>query len=96
MAKAKMNRRPKVGPPNDRESPFKRVALGSRLRKPVGSFSERKPIEKLAAEQGVRLDGQLERVLGTGAELWASDEDFRRFAQGIHDRRREGTSVGKP
>jgi len=56
---------------------------------------ERKSIEDLAVEQGVRLEGQLERVLGAGADLWASDEEFEEFVRGIYDRRREGLSLGK-
>jgi hypothetical protein len=33
------------------------------------SSSKRKSIEELAAEQGVSLEGQLERVLGADAHL---------------------------
>lgn len=62
---------------------------------PAG-FSERKSIAELAAEQGVRLEGQLERIMGAGAGLWASDKEFEGFVQGIYDRRREGLSLGKP
>jgi hypothetical protein len=44
----------------------------------------------------VRLEGQLERIMGGGANLWASDKEFEGFVQGIYDRRREGLSLGKP
>ena len=73
----------------------KRGATGDDGNRPATSSSERKSIEELAAEQGVRLEGQLERILGAGADLWASDEEFEEFVRGIYDRRRQGLGLGK-
>ncbi len=55
----------------------------------------RKSIRELAAEQGVMLEGQLERIWGSGAHLWESDEEFERFVQEIYDRRREDRDLSK-
>ena len=57
--------------------------------------ADRKSIEQLAAEQGVTLEGQLDRIMGVGASLWSSDKEFKEFVQGIYDRRRESLSLGK-
>jgi uncharacterized protein (DUF2384 family) len=65
------------------------------VKSPAG-LSERKSIAELAAEQGVRLEGQLERIVGAGVNLWASDKEFEGFVQGIYDRRRESLSLGRP
>lgn len=59
------------------------------------SFLERKSFEQLAAEQGVKLEGQLERILGAGADLWSSDEEFEEFVRGIYERRRESVNLAK-
>jgi len=74
----------------------KRATLGRTGGKSATGFSERKSIAELAAEQGVRLEGQLERIAGAGVNLWESDKEFEGFVQGIYDRRREGLSLGKP
>ncbi len=95
MAKATMIRRSKVGRPSNSKSASKRVTLGRTGRKSPAGFSERKSVAELAAEQGVRLEGQLERIMGAGADLWASDKEFSEFVQGIYDRRREGLSLCK-
>ena len=96
MAKATLNRRSKVGRPRNPKPASKRVTIGRTGGKSPAGFSERKSIAELAAEQGVRLEGQLERIMGAGADLWASDKEFEGFVQGIYDRRREGLSLGKP
>jgi len=96
MAKATLNRRSKVGWPSNPKSASKRGAIGRTGGKSPAGFSERKSIAELAAEQGVRLEGQLERIMGAGTDLWASDEEFNEFVQGIYDRRREGLRLGKP
>ncbi len=49
---------------------------------------ERKTIEQLAAEQGVKPT-RLEDILGKGAHLWKSDEEFERFVADIYAQRRE-------
>ena len=96
MAKATLNRRSKVGRSRNSMSASKRATLGRTGGKSAIGFSERKSISELAAEQGVRLEGQLERIMGAGVNLWASDKEFEGFVQGIYDRRREGLSLGKP
>jgi uncharacterized protein (DUF2384 family) len=96
MAKATLNRRSKVGWPSNPKSASKRVSSGKTGGKSAAGFAERKSITKLAAEQGVRLEGQLERIMGAGTDLWASDEEFEEFVQGIYDRRKEGLNLGKP
>ena len=95
MAKAILNRRSKAGQPRNSKPGSKRATLGGNGGKSSAGFPERKSIAELAAEQGVRLEGQLERIIGAGASLWASDEEFDGFVQGIYDRRREGLSLGK-
>jgi len=97
MAKATvaMNREPKARRHDKPRTAAKRGAFGNDGNRPATSFSERKSIQELAAEQGVRLEGQLERILGAGADLWASDEEFEEFVRGIYDRRRESLALGK-
>ena len=96
MAKATLNRRSKVGRVSKPKPASKRATFGRNGGKSSAGFSERKSIAELAAEQGVRLEGQLERIMGAGVNLWASDKEFEGFVQGINDRRREGLSLGKP
>jgi hypothetical protein len=96
MAKATMIRRSKVGRLSNSKQASKRVTIGRTGGKSPRGVSERKSIADLAAEQGVSLEGQLERIMGTGVSLWASDEEFEGFVQGIYDRRKEGLSLGKP
>jgi hypothetical protein len=96
MAKATTNRRSKVGMSRHPKPASLRVTTGRTGVKSPAGFSQRKSIAELAAEQGVRLEGQLERIMGGGANLWASDKEFEGFVQGIYDRRREGLSLGKP
>ena len=95
MAKAIRNRRSKVGRPRIPKPGSKRSTLGRNGGKSSAGFPERKSIAELAAEQGVRLQGQVDRVMGAGVNLWASDKEFSEFVQGIYDRRREGLSLGK-
>jgi len=45
------------------------------------TFGERKSIEQLAREQRVQLQGQFERILGAGAELWATHAEFDRRSE---------------
>ncbi len=73
----------------------KRAAAGSDGGRTTVGFSERKSIEELAAEQGVKLEGQLKRIVGSGAHLWSSNEEFEEFVQGIDDRRRRDLGLGK-
>ena len=96
MARATMTRRSKVGMSRHPKPASQRVSTGRTGVKSPPVFSERKSIAELAAEQGVRLEGQLERIVGAGVNLWASDKEFEGFVQGINIRRREGLKLGKP
>jgi hypothetical protein len=96
MTKATINRRSKVGMSSHPKPASKCVTTGRTGVKSPAVSSGRKSIAELAAEQGVRLEGQLERIMGTGVNLWASDKELEGFVQGIYDRRREGLSLGKP
>jgi hypothetical protein len=87
--------RPRVRRQGKPSTTAKDEATRNNRNRPMLSSSERKSIEELAAEQGVSLEGQLDRVLGAGADLWASDEEFEEFVHGIYDRRREGLNLGK-
>jgi hypothetical protein len=87
--------RPRVRRQGRPSTTAKDKATGNNRNRPMPSSSERKSIEELATEQGVSLEGQLERVLGAGSDLWASDEEFEEFVHAISDRRREGLSLGK-
>jgi len=46
-------------------------------------FWEEKSLNRLVAEQGVRPIGHLEDVLGKGAELWETDDEFKAFLVAI-------------
>jgi len=96
MAKVTVIRRSKVGRLSNSKSASKHTTVGSNAGKLTAGSSERKSIADLAAEQGVRLEGQLGRIMGAGADLWASDREFEEFVQRIYDRRKEGLSLGKP
>jgi uncharacterized protein (DUF2384 family) len=61
----------------------------------VTSFSGRKSIEELAAEQGTKPT-RLEDILGKGADLWESDQEFEQFVEDIYVRRREDRKLAKP
>jgi len=47
-------------------------------------------IEQLAAEQDLRVPQTVDGMIGAGADLWGSDEEFGEFVSGIYERRREG------
>ncbi len=61
---------------------------------PATSLSERKSIEQLAAEQGIRPT-RLEDILGKGADLWDSDLELEQFVEDIYARRREDRELAK-
>ena len=92
MAKATMDRTSKVGrarhPKRGRTSSIMGVAYGK-----AGSL-DRKSIAELAAEQGVKPT-RLEDILGKGADLWESDQEFERFVEDIYARRREDRELAK-
>ncbi|MGO8813918.1 MAG: hypothetical protein ACLQVG_04530 [Terriglobia bacterium] len=95
MAKATLKRPSKDARESNRTPASRRGPLA----KPGGTSavdsSERKSIAELAAEQGVRLEGQVDRIIGAGTGLWASDQEFDEFVQGIYARRREGLNLDK-
>jgi hypothetical protein len=68
---------------------------------PKNGFSERGAIERLAAEQAVKIERQFERIFGTIAPVWKNDEDFQQCVQQEYDRRladraaRKETSAGR-
>ena len=95
MAKATMNRRPADGRPSVQKPASKHSSTAGKSGKPATGFSERKSIETLAAEQGVKPT-KLEDILGKGADLWESDHEFERFVEGIYARRREDRELSKP
>jgi len=72
----------------------KRAAGGSHRGRATMGFSERKSIEELAAEQGVKPT-HLEDILGKGADLWESDREFERFVEGIYARRKEDRELAR-
>jgi len=97
MAKATVakNRAPKAGRLGRPRAADKRVACGNDGNGPATSFSERKSIEELAAEQGTKPT-RLEDILGKGADLWESDQEFEQFVEDIYARRREDRELAKP
>ena len=70
-------------------------AIGNHGERAAASFSERKSIEELAAEQGIRPT-RLEDILGKGADLWKSDREFEQFVEDTYARRREDRELAKP
>jgi type II secretory pathway component PulM len=51
-----------------------------------------KTIEELAAEQGVQLPQNLDRLLGAGAQLWDNDAEFDQFLGWLNDANRKGSN----
>jgi len=96
MAKARIPiiRRSKVSRPGNPDSASERVIAGRTGRKPGRSFFQRKSIEELAAEQGIKPT-KLDDILGKGAHLWESDHEFEQFVADIYARRREGREPSK-
>jgi uncharacterized protein (DUF2384 family) len=70
-------------------------AIGSHGERAPTSFSKRKSVEELAAEQGIKPT-RLEDILGKGADLWESDQEFEQFVEDIYARRREDRELAKP
>jgi hypothetical protein len=92
MAKTRVtrNKRSKSGRTGTAMTAPRRSAARNNGGRLTATFSQRKSIEQLAVQQGVQLEGQLERILGAGADLWATDAEFEEFVEGIYQRRREG------
>ena len=97
MAKATMAKSsgPKARRRRKPRTTAKRLAFGNNGEKAATSFSERKPIEELAAEQGTKPT-RLVDILGKGADLWESDQEFERFVADIYARRRQDRELAKP
>jgi hypothetical protein len=95
VAKATMNRRSEISRVGKATPASNRVTVRDPGGKSAIRFSERKSIEELAAEQGLKPT-MLEDILGKGADLWESDQDFARFVEDIYARRREDRELAKP
>jgi hypothetical protein len=52
------------------------------------AFWAPKTIEQIAAEQGVSLPQNIDELVGQGADLWESDDDFERFLASVTERRK--------
>ncbi len=88
------SRRSKARRPSKPRTASKGAAVGSNGVKSATGFSERKSIEELAAEQGIRPT-RLEDILGKGADLWDSDLELEQFVEDIYARRREDRELAK-
>lgn len=55
-----------------------------------GEFWESKSLNELIREQEVHPVERLDSLLGQGADLWNTDEEFEAFLSGIYERRRNG------
>jgi hypothetical protein len=63
----------------------------SRLQQPNGSRARAtRSIDDVAREQGITSPQDLDQIVGSAADLWESDQEFRSFVDGIATRRREG------
>ena len=94
MAKATMIRQAKLARPSHSKTAAKQGIPRSVGRKAAAGFGERKTIKRLAAEQGVKPT-TLEDILGKGADLWESDQQFERFVEDIYSLRREDRELAK-
>jgi hypothetical protein len=93
-ARAVKGRAPKLARRRRPRTPVERGATGDNGERAATSFSERKSIEELAAEQGIRPT-RLEDILGKGADLWESDHDLEQFVEDIYARRSEDRELAK-
>jgi len=57
-----------------------------------GRVSDLRPLDELAAEQGVGIvtPQRWKEMYGAGKHLWESDEEFDEFLKGIYERRQRG------
>ncbi len=78
----------------------KRTSAGAVKKSPLAlkerpmTRGQRKSIEELAAEQGIKPT-RLDDILGKGADLWDSDLELERFVEDIYARRKEDRELGK-
>ncbi len=54
----------------------------------TGKSDDGMTLEQIAAAQGVKPAQELDQLLGAGASLWRSEEEFKEFLNGIYQRRR--------
>lgn len=60
----------------------------------LDEFWRSSTLEELASEQGVSGPQPLDELLGAGAGLWDTDQEFESFVSGIYERRRESRGRG--
>jgi hypothetical protein len=90
-----MNRRSKITRTGKATPASRRVTVRDPFGNSAKRSSERKTIEELAAEQGLKPT-MLEDILGKGADLWENNQEFERFVEDIYARRREDRELAKP
>lgn len=89
MAKSNGNGKRSAKSSRNAKGPAKKKA-GYRRPTPPKVKNPLEVFKKLAAEQGVDLENQFEKILGSGKDLWASDEECERFVAYIYEQRRRG------
>ncbi len=89
------NRGPKAPQHDKSTGSARRGAVGSAGESLAPAFSERKSIEDLAAEQGIKPT-RLEDILGKGADLWESNQELEQFVEDIYAHRHEDRELAKP
>jgi len=88
MDKATPTKRGSRAKPEDQsETVAERALERNKGRWPKHGFSERGSIERLAAEQAVKLERQYEKIFGSVVHVWSSDEEFQQCVQQEYDRR---------
>jgi hypothetical protein len=93
-ATAAKNRRTRPARRGKSRASAKRGAIESNGGKLTTAFAERKSIEDLAAEQGLKPT-RVEDILGKGPDLWESDQELEQFVEDIYVRRREDRELAK-
>ncbi|MGO9274425.1 MAG: hypothetical protein ACLQOO_30040 [Terriglobia bacterium] len=81
------NRLSKVKGENKGGTVAERALERNKGRWPKTGFSERGSIERLVAEQAVKLERQYQRIFGAVVPVWSSDEEFQQCVQEEYDRR---------
>ena len=84
---------PVADPASQVEVVIRPPSAAVRLPKATEFWVERS-VEQLAKEQGVVLPQPVDDLFGQGADLWATEEEFLDFVQGIQERRRSQTPIG--
>jgi len=100
----KTNRRPKQSSAARKTKGAARSKLPPRPKKTIeeiaaeqrsgtSAFFRHRTVDEIAAEQGKGLVTDFDALLGQGADLWKSDEEFEQFLAGIYERRRQGRTA---